>query len=35
VRAGLAATIDWYREHEDWWQVDKSLAEERYARLGR
>jgi dTDP-glucose 4,6-dehydratase len=35
VRDGLAQTVDWYREHEDWWQADKALAEERYARLGR
>jgi dTDP-glucose 4,6-dehydratase len=35
VRDGLAQTVAWYREHEDWWQADKSLAEERYARLGR
>jgi dTDP-glucose 4,6-dehydratase len=35
LRDGLAQTIAWYREHEDWWQADKSLAEERYARLGR
>jgi dTDP-glucose 4,6-dehydratase len=35
VRSGLAQTIDWYREHEDWWQADKALAEQRYARLGR
>ncbi len=35
VRSGLAQTIDWYREHEDWWRADKELAEQRYARLGR
>jgi dTDP-glucose 4,6-dehydratase len=35
IRDGLAQTVTWYREHEDWWQADKSLAEERYARLGR
>jgi len=35
VRDGLAQTVAWYREHEDWWQADKSLAEDRYARLGR
>ena len=35
IRDGLAQTVAWYREHEDWWQADKSLAEERYARLGR
>ena len=35
LRTGLADTVAWYREHEEWWQVDKTLAEERYARLGR
>jgi dTDP-glucose 4,6-dehydratase len=35
LRDGLAQTIAWYTEHEDWWQADKTLAEERYARLGR
>jgi dTDP-glucose 4,6-dehydratase len=35
LRDGLVQTVAWYREHEDWWQADKSLAEERYARLGR
>jgi dTDP-glucose 4,6-dehydratase len=35
IRDGLAQTVAWYREHEEWWQADKSLAEERYARLGR
>jgi dTDP-glucose 4,6-dehydratase len=35
IRDGLAQTVGWYREHEEWWQADKSLAEERYARLGR
>ena len=35
IRDGLAQTVAWYREHEDWWQAEKSLAEERYARLGR
>ena len=35
IRAGLEATVDWYREHEDWWQATKERAEQTYARLGR
>ena len=35
IRAGLAATIAWYREHEDWWRAAKGDTEARYARLGR
>ncbi len=35
VRAGLAATVDWYREHEEWWRPAKERAERTYARLGR
>ena len=31
-RSGLAATIDWYRAHEDWWRPHKSATEARYAR---
>jgi dTDP-glucose 4,6-dehydratase len=31
---GLAATIDWYREHEDWWAPTKDATEAFYARLG-
>ncbi|WP_062519329.1 dTDP-glucose 4,6-dehydratase [Demequina silvatica] len=34
-RAGLAATIDWYREHESWWRPQKLETELRYQRLGR
>ena len=33
--AGLAATIDWYRANESWWQPQKDAAEARYALLGR
>jgi dTDP-glucose 4,6-dehydratase len=33
--AGLAATIDWYRENEWWWKPQKSAAEARYKVLGR
>ncbi|WP_062290543.1 dTDP-glucose 4,6-dehydratase [Demequina phytophila] len=34
-RAGLATTIDWYREHEAWWRPQKLETELRYQRLGR
>lgn len=34
-RDGLAATIEWYREHEDWWRPQKAATEARYAGLGR
>lgn len=27
---GLAATIDWYKTHEDWWKPDKAAVEKRY-----
>lgn len=32
---GLSATIDWYRDHEDWWAPAKDATEEFYARIGR
>jgi len=32
---GLAATVEWYRGHEDWWRPQKDAAERRYAELGR
>ena len=35
LRAGLAATIEWYRSNPDWWQAAKVEAEKTYARLGR
>jgi dTDP-glucose 4,6-dehydratase len=35
IRAGLAQTIDWYREHEDWWAPMKERTEQTYQRLGR
>lgn len=28
---GLAATIDWYRAHEDWWRPEKDSTEAKYA----
>jgi dTDP-glucose 4,6-dehydratase len=31
---GLAATIDWYRENQDWWQADKAAVEANYAKTG-
>ncbi len=33
--AGLAATIDWYRQHESWWAPTKEATELRYAALAR
>lgn len=34
LTAGLAATIDWYRTHEDWWRPQKAATEARYAETG-
>jgi dTDP-glucose 4,6-dehydratase len=31
---GLAATIQWYRDHEDWWSPAKDATEAFYAQLG-
>lgn len=31
---GLGATIDWYRNHEDWWAPAKDATEAFYARIG-
>jgi dTDP-glucose 4,6-dehydratase len=33
--AGLAATIDWYRQNEWWWKPQKERTEARYRQLGR
>ena len=33
--AGLAATIDWYRNNEWWWKPQKNATEARYQQLGR
>lgn len=33
-RIGLADTIRWYREHEDWWRPQKDLTEQAYAAAG-
>ena len=32
--SGLAATIEWYREHEDWWRPHKEATEAGYAARG-
>ena len=32
--AGLARTIEWYREHEDWWRPHKEATEAAYAAKG-
>lgn len=31
---GLSATVDWYRDHEDWWAPAKDATEAFYAELG-
>ncbi|MCB5223226.1 MULTISPECIES: dTDP-glucose 4,6-dehydratase [Lactiplantibacillus] len=33
-RSGLKATIDWYTDHQDWWQADKIKVESNYAKNG-
>ena len=33
--SGLGATIDWYREHGDWWRPQKAATEAKYEVLGR
>ncbi len=35
IRAGLDATVAWYRDNEAWWLTAKEEAEHTYARLGR
>ena len=35
VRSGLADTIAWYEANEHWWRTAKTVAETRYAKLGR
>ena len=32
--AGLAETIEWYRDHEEWWRPQKAETEAKYARSG-
>lgn len=34
LREGLQATIDWYRENEDWWKNEKEKVEAKYAEQG-
>jgi dTDP-glucose 4,6-dehydratase len=34
MREGLEATIQWYREHEAWWQAEKAAVEAAYAKQG-
>lgn len=34
-RAGLEATIDWYRSNEAWWKPQKQQTEDKYKELGR
>ncbi|MFC7405063.1 dTDP-glucose 4,6-dehydratase [Georgenia alba] len=33
-RSGLADTIAWYRQHEEWWRPQKAEVEAKYARTG-
>ncbi len=33
-RAGLVQTIEWYREHQDWWRAGKAETEAKYATSG-
>ena len=34
-RAGLEATVAWYRANEAWWRPQKDATEAKYAQLGR
>ena len=34
LRQGLTHTIEWYREHRDWWEPGKQAIEDSYARQG-
>lgn len=34
LRAGLEATIEWYKENTDWWQAEKAAVEAKYAENG-
>ncbi|KAA8890715.1 dTDP-glucose 4,6-dehydratase [Nocardia colli] len=33
-RAGLAATVQWYRDNESWWRPDKAVTERAYVAAG-
>ena len=35
LRDGLAQTIAWYRDHEDWWGPHKDATEAAYVKIGR
>ena len=32
--SGLADTIEWYQQHEDWWRPHKDAVEAKYAEKG-
>jgi dTDP-glucose 4,6-dehydratase len=34
-KEGLSQTIDWYKEHEDWWRPQKAETEAKYREIGR
>ena len=34
LESGLAKTVDWYLEHEDWWRPHKDATEAGYAAKG-
>ncbi len=34
-RAGLADTIKWYQDNQDWWKPQKQATEAKYKELGR
>lgn len=34
MRAGLEQTIEWYRDHEQWWRPAKDATEQAYAKRG-
>jgi putative dTDP-glucose-4,6-dehydratase len=34
MRDGLLQTIEWYREHKDWWKAQKEAVEAAYAKQG-
>lgn len=34
-KAGLQATIDWYKQNEAWWKPQKQATEQKYQELGR
>lgn len=34
MRDGLAATIEWYKDNEEWWKAEKTKVEAKYAEQG-